>query len=149
MMEKLEIEIDNLVQNYCPNFLSYLRSKRGWKKTVFETCREANIESHIIDETIRIIISHNGTVNISCHCVCDVLKAIEFIESEFKWANMYQYLNQEELEIRKNFDYSEQIKCEEIPYPTTIYDPEDRMAETIIIGSFAILIGARILSYLF
>lgn len=146
MSENLEIEIDNLIQNPCPNLLSYLRSKRGWKRTVFETCREANIDSHIDDETIRIVISHNNIVKISCHCVCDILKAIEFIESEFKWADIYQYLNQTQLEIQKNFDYSENI---EVPYPVTIYDPEDRTAETVIIGSFVILIGAKILSYMF
>jgi hypothetical protein len=89
---KISVKIDNLIQNYCYNFLSYLYKEQGWKRAVFETCKENYIESNIKGKQIRIIITSDAKIMLTCYCLFDVIKSIEFIMSEFKYGRMGYYI---------------------------------------------------------
>ena len=93
---KISLKIDNLIQGYCYNFLSYLYKERGWKRAVFETCKENIIDSDIEDEKIRIVITSDGKIMLTCYCIFDVIKSMEFIISEFKYGRMGYYIVMDE-----------------------------------------------------
>ena len=88
----ISFKIDNLIQNYCNNFLSYLYTNHGWKRTIFDTCKENYIESEIESKKIRILISNGGEILLTCYCVFDIIKSMEFIISEFKYGRMEYYI---------------------------------------------------------
>jgi len=107
----ITLKIDNLIQGYCKNFLSYLYKDRGWKRAVFETCKENYIPSDIDQEMIRILISNDAKIMITCYCVFDVINSIEFIMSEFKYGRMGYYIVMDETtEIDVTFTENHYLK---------------------------------------
>lgn len=99
-MEVISVKIDNLIQNYCYNFLSYLYAQNGWKRTVFETSKENFIPSYVNDKKIRILISNVGNIIITCYCFSDILPAMEFIYSQFNYGRMGHYLVDTDIKIK-------------------------------------------------
>ena len=92
-MEKLfTAKIDNLIQNYCYNFLSYLYVSAGWKRIIFETSKENYIASNVVGKKIRIVISNVGNILLTCHCFTDILTSIEYLISQFEYGRMGYYL---------------------------------------------------------
>ena len=88
----ITIKIDNLIRNYCYNFLSYLYLNAGWKRVIFDTSKENYIDSSVKGKKIRILIANNGTIILTCFSFTDVLLASEFIYSQFKYGRMDYYL---------------------------------------------------------
>ena len=92
-MEKLfTAKIDNLIQNYCYNFLSYLYISTGWKRIIFETSKENYIPSNVPNKKIRIVISNVGNILLTCHCFTYILIAIEYLVSQFEYGRMGYYI---------------------------------------------------------
>lgn len=92
MKTTISCTIDNSIRNYCSNFLSYLYAYNGWKRIMFETSKENYIPSNIEGENIRIVISNTGKILLTCNCVFDILKAIEYIIEQFKYGRMGYYI---------------------------------------------------------
>ena len=88
----LTINIDNLIRNYCYNFLSYLYANAGWKRVIFDTSKENYIDSCISGKKIRILIVNNGTIILTCYCFTDILVVGEYLLSQFQYARMAYYL---------------------------------------------------------
>ena len=88
----LTINIDNLIRNYCYNFLSYLYANAGWKRVIFDTSKENYIDSCISGKKIRILIANNGTIILTCYCFTDILLVGEYLHSQFQYARMAYYL---------------------------------------------------------
>ena len=61
MKTVISCKINNLIRGYCSNFLSYLYKQNGWKRAVFETCKENFIPSDICCEDIRILVKFTCT----------------------------------------------------------------------------------------
>lgn len=135
---EISIQIDNMIRNYCYNFLSYLYANKGWKRVIFDTSKENIISSYIEEKEIRIIISNTGRILIRCHCFMDTIKAMEFIESEFQYGRMKHYLFADsEVKITKKF--TNKIKLRDYFYETqTVYKTE--IGEIILSEDYATLI---------
>ena len=104
MKTVISCKINNLIRNYCNNFLSYLYKQNGWNRTAFETCKEKFIPSNIPGEEIRILISNTGTISLTCYCLFDVLKALEYINEQFEYGRMGYYLVMDEnTEIKTSY----------------------------------------------
>ena len=88
----LTINIDNLIRNYCYNFLSYLYANAGWKRVIFDTSKENYIDSCISGKKIRILIANNGTIILTCYCFTDILILGEYLHSQFQYGRMAYYL---------------------------------------------------------
>ncbi len=92
-MEKLfTCKIDNLIQNYCYNFLSYLYVAAGWKRIIFETSKENYIASNVSGRKIRIVISNVGSILLTGYCFTDLLTGIEYLISQFEYGRMGYYI---------------------------------------------------------
>ena len=103
MKTVISCKIKNFIRGYCANFLSYLYKQNGWKRAVFETCKENFISSEICCEEIRILISNSGDISLTCYCLFDVLKALEYINEQFIYARMGNYLvmdNETEIKMK-------------------------------------------------
>ena len=100
MERTISIKIDNLIQNYCYNFLSYLYANSGWKRTVFDTSKENFIPSFVTDKKIRILISNTGSILLTCYCFSDILTTMEYIYSQFAYGRMEYYLVHTDIKIR-------------------------------------------------
>ena len=92
----ISFKIDNLIRNYCSNFLSYLYSNSGWKRTIFETSKENYIPSIIEGKNIRIIISNNGKILLTCYCFFDIIKSVGYIIKQFEYGRMGNYIIEDE-----------------------------------------------------
>ena len=104
MKTVISCKINNLIRGYCSNFLSYLYKQNGWKRAVFETCKENFIPSEICCEDIRILIANNGDISLTCYCLFDVLRALEYINEQFVYARMGNYLVMDsETEIKMKY----------------------------------------------
>ena len=103
----ISCQIDNLIRGYCSNFLSYLYAKNGWKRAVFETCKENSIPGGV--EEIRILISNTGNIKLTCHSLFDILTALEYIEEQFAYARMSSYIVMDTETIFKTFFITEVI----------------------------------------
>ena len=90
MNTTISLTIKNLIRNYCYNFLGYLYSNKGWTKTLL-TGKENSITSTISDKNIRILITHDGTIILTCYSMEDILKSIEFIIEQFQYGRMESY----------------------------------------------------------
>jgi len=90
MNTTISLTIKNLIRNYCYNFLGYLYSNKGWTKTLL-TGKENTITSTIPDKNIRILITHDGTIILTCYSMEDILKSIEFIIEQFQYGRMESY----------------------------------------------------------
>lgn len=88
----LTINIDNLIRNYCYNFLSYLYANAGWKRVIFDTSKENYIDSCISGKKIRVLIANNGTIILTCYCFTDILLVGEYLLSQFQYGRMAYYL---------------------------------------------------------
>ena len=88
----LTIKIDNLIRNYCYNFLSYLYLNAGWKRVIFDTSKENYIDSDVKGKKIRILIANNGTIILTCSSFTDILRAGEFLQEQFRYGRMEYYL---------------------------------------------------------
>ena len=100
MNPTLSFTIEGFIKNYCSNFLSYLYVSHNWKRSIFDTCKENYIHVSPLKK-IKILISESAVIVITCSYFTDLLFAIEFLESEFKYARMHHYLNSDS----KNSDY--------------------------------------------
>ena len=104
MKTVISCKIKNFVRGYCSNFLSYLYKQNGWKRAVFETCKENFICSDTCCEEIRILISNSGDISLTCYSLFDVLNALEYINEQFVYARMGNYLvMDDETEIKVNY----------------------------------------------
>lgn len=92
----ISITITGLIRDYCLNFLSYLYLSHGWKRTMFEMSKEI-----VIPNNVRIIITHTGTIMLTCISMADILTAMEFIVNEFEYGRMKNYLIYDEKVVIK------------------------------------------------
>ena len=88
----LTINVDNLIRNYCYNFLSYLYANAGWKRVIFDTSKENYIDSYVSGKKIRVLIANNGTIILTCYCFTDILLVGEYLFSQFQYGRMAYYL---------------------------------------------------------
>ena len=88
----IDIKINNLIQNYSSNFLSYLYLKRGWNRVMLDLAKENYIESTISSRNIRLVVTSTGEIFLTCYCIFDFLKAMTFLEEEFAYGRMKNYL---------------------------------------------------------
>ena len=123
---KITIKIDNFIRNYCYNFLSYLYANAGWKRVIFDTSKENYIDSCISNKKIRVLISNNGTVILTCYCFTDILLVGDYLLSQFQYARMAYYLVpddkvsikisgdflNEEAEVFQNVENVQNVKCD-------------------------------------
>jgi len=111
MKTVISCKINNFIRNYCKNFLSYLYKQNGWRRAVFETCKEIYIPSETCCDEIRILISNSGDVSITAYSLFDILKALDFIKEQFEYGRMGYYLvMDEETEIKLTFTTSIDMK---------------------------------------
>ena len=115
----ISITITGLIRDYCSNFLSYLYLQHGWKRTMFEMSKEI-----VISNNIRIIITHTGTIMLTCYSMADILTAIEFIVNEFEYGRMKNYLVYDE-KVTIKTDYTTNIPLHEYFYE----EPEDLISK--------------------
>ncbi|MBY9022005.1 MAG: hypothetical protein KGD67_13210, partial [Candidatus Lokiarchaeota archaeon] len=50
-----------------------------------------SITSTILDKNIRILITHDGTIILTCYSMEDILKSMEFIIEQFQYGRMESY----------------------------------------------------------
>jgi len=95
----ISCKINNLIRNYCHNFLSYLYMQDGWKRTMFDIGKSNFIPSYIDkNKKNRILISNTGSIILTCNCVLDILESISFIVTEFEKNRLnYIYFDNEVL----------------------------------------------------
>jgi hypothetical protein len=117
MKTVMNITIDNMIRNYCYNFLSYLYSSMGWKRALLETSKELYIDSLLESskddtrEKIRIVITQDGKIFLRCYTMGDILLAIETIESHFAYGRMKYYLfNDENVKVKTQFTSTLQLE---------------------------------------
>jgi hypothetical protein len=138
MERTISIKIDNLIQNYCYNFLSYLYANSGWKRTALETSKENFIPSFVADKKIRILISNTGSILLTCYCFSDILTSMEYLYSQFAYGRMEYYLVHTDINIR--YTVTEKYILEQHYY--------DKEIEYRVAGGTIVLNGnTAILSY--
>lgn len=103
MERKISIKIDNMIRNYCYNFLSYLYVSSGWKRVMFEIGKENHLGRN------RILISNTGSILITCFSLLEFLECMSFIQNEFENSRMGYYLFFDEETILKH-DFVEKIE---------------------------------------
>lgn len=104
METSISCRVDNLIKNYCDNFLSYLYAGDGWKRTMFDMGKENYIPSYMDkNKKIRILISNTGSILITCEYVIDILTSIDFIVSQFEQNRMGWYIIDDEITVKTNY----------------------------------------------
>jgi hypothetical protein len=104
METSISCRVDNIIQNYCHNFLSYLYTNDGWKRTMFDMGKEVFIPSYIDKKReIRILISNTGSILITCEYVTDITESLNFIISQFEQNRMGYYIVDEDVKIKTTY----------------------------------------------
>jgi hypothetical protein len=109
METKICVKIDNMIRNYCYNFLSYLYATSGWKRVMFDMAKEKILGRN------RIVITETGNITITCYSFLELIECMTFIQSEFENSRMGYYLFFDENTIVKH-DYIEPIVEKEIKF---------------------------------
>jgi len=122
-MQELDLQItfkvENLIQGYCYNFLSYLYVNREWKRCVFDSCKEKYINSSVSDKKIRILISNTGVIMISTFSYLDLCLAMEHVISEFAYGRMEYYLVLSS-EVKVSLLGSQKFSCDKYKFASYI-----------------------------